>query len=173
MDSNFKQRYMTEWMKILYGDFPKYFETTIHDIIQQNTLLQEGFPTDSDIMYVKGIAYFSKIAAIGSNPNRYELHSDLKERVQNLFNDKAEMADETVIIQGYLRRILNLSTVEEDICMLLPDNIKSHLIQKHFHLNPNVFSTITKEKQLEFQKRNKQFSDLITERMLTNLLLTG
>jgi len=172
MDANFKRTHMDNWMHLLYGEFPKYYKKTLEELIITNTKLHDNLPNATDIMYVRGTAYYYNIAAIGSNPNRYELHLDIQEQVLRLFNDKIEIADEIVIIQGYLRRILNLCTIEEDIKILLPNNIKDHF--KGFM--PSITTrgtTITAEVATKFKHRNKQFSNLISERILVNLLLAG
>ena len=172
MDYNFKQDNMKHWMKLLYGAFPKYYLDTLKEIIEENTILHENVPCPTDIMYVKGTAFTSAPAPIGSNPARYEVHPELVHRVLQLFTEKTEIADEEVIVQGYLRRLLNITQVREDVSVLLADNIKDYLLLPENHKN-ELAITVTKEKREEFIKRNKQFSDLITQRMLTNILLAG
>ena len=172
LDYNFKRTAMDNWMETLYGAFPKYYLDTLQDILQDNTRLHENLPQPTDIMYVRGTAYSINVAPIGSNPARYEVHPDIEHRVKQLFTEKAEIADEEVIVQGYLRRLLNLCEVREDMVLLMSDNIKSNLLpntENYCYSN----ATVKEDKCKEFIKRNKQFSDLIAERLLTNILLAG
>lgn len=168
---NFKQLYMDNWLEILYGPFPKYFEKTKNNIIVQAYAAVDITWREEDIVYYNGLAYSIAAAPFGSNPQRIDLTGNQKDQMTALFKEKVEIANEQTIVKGYLSRILNLAICSRDIHALLPESICSHLTAWNKTGPSNVVLTITKPKRDEFQKRNKQFSDLIAERILTNLLL--
>ena len=162
---------MDNWLKILYGPFPIYFDKTKANIIIQAYKAVDLEYHEADIVYYNGLAYSIAPAPFGSNPQRLDLTGTHKEQMCNLFKEKVDIANEQTIIKGYLSRILNLSICPRDIHALLPDSICDHLTAWNKNLEHEVGITVTKLKRDAFQERNKQFSDMIAERILTNLLL--
>ena len=172
---NFKQEHMDKWMELLYGPFPEYFEVSKARIIKTAYALAEEEYTDTAIAYFKGVAYSSISAPFGTNPPRLDLIEGPYKFMEELFQEKIDMENEKTIVKGYLSRILNLSVCVRDIDALLPDSIRDHMNSwRHkdaYALFPLSCEEIKVEKRIEFIKRNKQFSDMVSERILTNLLL--
>ena len=168
--NNFKQTYIENWLHILYKDFPIYFKKSKNNLIRQAYITQNLKYKMEDIVYFKGIAYSAATAPFASNPQRIDLVGIHAEQMEKLFQEKVDIANEQVIVQGYLSRILNLSVYPADVDILLPENIKDHLTC--WNKKRNVYgTTISENKQVLFKAKNKQFSDLISECILTSLLL--
>ncbi len=170
MSDNFKMIHMDHWLNILYGPFPKYFERAKISIIKDAYLEKDLDYNPICVAYFRGVAYSEALVPIASNPDRLNLTGNCKDRMQALFQEKVDLENEKTIIKGYLSRVLNLSVSRRDIYCLLPKAVNEH-INSWSGSTSDEGINITDCKRVEFQRRNKQFSDMINERILTNLLL--
>ncbi len=168
---NFKQDHMDNWLEILYGPFPKYFIRAKVRIIKDAYEAVEEDYSPTCIAYFRGIAYSEVPTPISSNPPRLDLVDTYKDRMESLFQEKVELEIEKTVIKGYLSRILNLSICPRDATALLPPSIREHLSSWKPLPDTNLIEDLPELTRIEFQSRNRQFSDQVSERILTNLLL--
>ena len=150
----------------LYEPVQRQFKTRLDSLIKRNTVILGA--SHQSFIY-KGNLYTCDITPPPRKLNRLvpQLVPDMDAYLADLkqLNDK-----EVPYVMGFINQVLNSSNDLHDYLRLLPSSVHQP-IQKLIDSCPYRTKKLTDEQVQELQTRNKQYIDLVKQRMVTNLLI--
>ena len=162
-------------LKILYSLNTEQIQTKVRNVIERNCLINKISPINAPFTKHQGILFeYSKGAQMESTDDfslKLNCHESIQTDFMNCVQLQNQLKEERLTVSSYLARALNISSTLMEIAVLLPNA----LIEKSNHFHSSVLANQSNYKysdtQNTFIQKNKQYFDLVNERLLTNILI--
>lgn len=169
--AQFKTDLIEKSLYSIYGDYSTEYADKLNKIIEDNNILNGRESWTYSYFVIDGKE--CKINQDIGMPYYIPLHQKLQDTARTLVTYHKEIVTERLVIKNYITKILNETNTLEDIRVLLPKIFHKFLPDRASLSTDDKHQTLLAEDIDEFNKENKQYLDMIVERVFKFKLFSG